>query len=139
MDFSHWHDPYPRRSNSDLRLRKNIKGPGGKLHSNFKLDPDKGGFLSLTRDDGLVGSIFFDYPLQRENVSYGYLESGKLPSGGKKGDRAYFTTTTPGQANTDGYISYVKDTKFSHDRGFYENPFTLEISTSTTGALYTTH
>ena len=114
---------------------KNTTGPGGKLHSNFKLDPDKGGFLSLTRDDGLVGSIFFDYPLQRENVSYGYLESGKLPSGGKKGDRAYFTTTTPAQANTDGYISYVNDTKFSHDRGFYENPFTLEITTSTAGAL----
>ncbi len=39
-----------------------------------------------------------------------------------------------------GHIGSVGDTKFSHDRGFYENPFEVTIATATPGAtiVYTT-
>ncbi|MGE5609608.1 MAG: CotH kinase family protein, partial [Bacillota bacterium] len=46
----------------------------------------------------------------------------------------YFTTPTPGKANVPGSLGYVTDTKFDHDRGFYDAPFMLSISTDTPGA-----
>ena len=47
----------------------------------------------------------------------------------------YFITPTPGQANGDGVIDFVADTKFSHDRGFYDNPFDVNITSATPGAF----
>jgi hypothetical protein len=51
----------------------------------------------------------------------------------------FFTPATPGAANTGGYISQVNDTKFDHDRGFFDAPFQLALSTATAGAsiIYT--
>jgi len=46
----------------------------------------------------------------------------------------YFTTPTPRKANEAGSKGIVADTKFSHDRGFYEAPFDLVISSETAGA-----
>ena len=46
----------------------------------------------------------------------------------------YFTTPTPGAANIAGVLGMVKDTQFSVNRGFYEDPFDVEITTSTGGA-----
>ena len=44
----------------------------------------------------------------------------------------YFTTPTPGDANDpSNIIGYVQDTKFDHNRGFYDAPFTLSITTET--------
>ncbi|MHC4439792.1 MAG: lamin tail domain-containing protein, partial [Planctomycetota bacterium] len=47
---------------------------------------------------------------------------------------------TPGTSNNGSYLAVVADTKFSHDRGFYTEPFEVEISTETAGAIirYTT-
>jgi len=47
---------------------------------------------------------------------------------------------TPGEANTSEYWLYVEDTEFSYDRGFYDEPFDLEITSDTVGAeiYYTT-
>ncbi len=52
----------------------------------------------------------------------------------------YFTTPTPGQPNGDGLLGLVADTTFTHDRGFYDAPFELEIETDTASAdiYYTT-
>ena len=53
----------------------------------------------------------------------------------------YFNSPTPGQANDPvPLMGFVSDTKFSHDRGYYEAPFTLEITSATPGAqiYYTT-
>ena len=52
----------------------------------------------------------------------------------------FFPTPTPGSANIVGYLGQVSDTKFDHDRGFFDAPFQLTISTPTTGAtiIYTT-
>ena len=46
----------------------------------------------------------------------------------------YFTTATPGQPNLSAYYAYVADTKFDFDRGFYDAPFDLAITTATPGA-----
>jgi len=53
----------------------------------------------------------------------------------------YFATATPGAFNVEGFVAFVADTKFSHDRGFYDTPFAVTITTATTNATirYTTN
>ena len=46
----------------------------------------------------------------------------------------YYDTPTPGAANGTGFIDYVRDVHFSVDRGFYDTPFTLDITDTTPGA-----
>jgi hypothetical protein len=46
----------------------------------------------------------------------------------------YYTTPTPGAPNIAGALGLVEDTKFSFDRGFYTDPFQVEISTDTAAA-----
>jgi len=46
----------------------------------------------------------------------------------------YFTTPTPGAANVPGVGGVVADTQFSVDRGFFDEPFQVEITTTTPGA-----
>jgi hypothetical protein len=52
----------------------------------------------------------------------------------------YQVTPTPGAANLVAALGVVADTHFSVDRGFYNAPFTVQITTSTAGAQirYTT-
>ena len=46
----------------------------------------------------------------------------------------YFDTATPGAYNTSGSLDIVGDTKFSHDRGFYDELISVRITTETTDA-----
>jgi hypothetical protein len=46
----------------------------------------------------------------------------------------YFLPPTPGQPNGLGYLGLVADTKFSANRGFYDAPVTVAITTATPGA-----
>ena len=51
----------------------------------------------------------------------------------------YFMPPTPGTNNGAGYLGLVADTKFSMDRGFYETPFTVAITSATaTASIYWT-
>ena len=57
------------------------------------------------------------------------------------GETRYFLEPTPGAPNeTPGVDGFVADTKFSRDRGFYDAPFDVAITTETEGATirYTT-
>ncbi|NQU19809.1 MAG: chitobiase/beta-hexosaminidase C-terminal domain-containing protein, partial [Candidatus Nealsonbacteria bacterium] len=49
----------------------------------------------------------------------------------RTGDSAYMTASTPGRSNAPGYSGLVADTQFSVDRGFYTDPFDVEITTET--------
>jgi hypothetical protein len=50
--------------------------------------------------------------------------------------RVYLVDATPGAANTtDFYHDEVEDTQFSVNRGFFEAPFSLSITSATPGAL----
>jgi hypothetical protein len=98
---------------------------GEKLHTNFSLSTSAS-HLSLTDPGGQTTSTF-NYPDQFYGFSFG--------TGG------YFATPTPGAENGDvDFTDYVRDTRFSVDRGFYDTPFTVEITTTTPGAeiYYTT-
>jgi hypothetical protein len=106
---------------------------GARLHTSFSLSTE-GEYLALVGPDGrnIVHEFAPKYPPQFDDVSYGLEESSLAPR--------YFPEPTPGQANGQGYLDYVADTKFSHRRGFYDQAFDLVITVATTNALirYTT-
>jgi hypothetical protein len=110
---------------------KNRAVPGAEIHTSFNLAAN-GEYLALVQPDGkTVASEFAPkYPAQYADISYGAFNGGLY----------YFQTPTPRAANGEGFISYVKETKFSHTRGFYDAPFVLNVTTDTTGAAirYTT-
>jgi len=98
--------------------------PGSQLHTNFQLNGD-GEYLALVDPNGLkvAHSYSPEYPEQHRDISYG------------KGVVGYgYLEPTPGLANGQIYGGVVADTKFSVDRGFYDVPFQVEITTDTTGA-----
>lgn len=115
---------------------KDVRDPAldqqGWLHTNFNLATD-GEYLGLMTAGGDAIHAFSPvYPEQRTDISYG-LDAQLNPR--------YYTTPTPGAANSAGITGLVGDTTFSVDRGFFTQPFQLEISTATTGATirYTTN
>ena len=96
-------------------------------HANFRLQSSEGGYLALVRPDGVtIASEFIDLPEQRPDVSYS--------------SAGFHLNPTPGSPNSASFIGYVSDTSFSTDRGFYDAPIDVEITTSTDGASirYTT-
>lgn len=106
---------------------------GGNLHASFKLSPG-GQYLglfnaNLPRD---VATQFIPaYPQQRANISYGLYN----------GSFGYLTNASPGLANSGPvfFSGVVADPKASVDSGFFNQPFSLTLSTPTVGAslLYT--
>ncbi len=109
--------------------RNDYVDAGGNLHTNFALRSD-GEHLALVAPDGITMVSGFSprYPGQKEDVAYG-------PNG-------FFLAPTPGAPNEGGgVLGFVEDTVFSMDRGFYEDPFTVTITTATPDAeiYYTTN
>jgi hypothetical protein len=100
---------------------------GTALHANFKLD-SAGGAIGLFNRDGttLIDSVV--YPRQRTDISY-----GRDPT--TPGQWRYLGTPTPGQRNAGAFPGVVADVAVSHERGFYDGVFSLEMTTETPGAV----
>ncbi len=106
-------------------------------HTNFRLDLD-GEYLALTDGAKVVQQFPADYPETPifpklpKNIGYG------LGSGGTLG---FLRPPTPGATNGPVFPGVVADTKFSHDRGFYDTNFHVTITTETADAVirYTTN
>ena len=111
-----------------------IEQATGNLHTNFKLSAG-GEYVALISSELEVVSEFGsdgdEYPEQYEDVSYGITPSGNV---------GYFRQPTPGAVNADATDGFVADTKFSVDRGFFDRPFSVDVTTTTRGAtiVYTT-
>ena len=100
----------------------------GRWHTNFSLDM-RGETVVLSFPDGrLADRMSLDE--QYAGVSYGITETGD----------AYLRDATPDQANGVGFLGVVEPLAFSHERGFFDTPFTLDISTLTASSVvrYTT-
>lgn len=102
-------------------------------HANFRLDTSAGGYLGLNRADDSIASEFVGYPAQKEDIGYGvhgdYTQVG------------FLLEPTPGAPNDSvGYSNFVNDTKFSVTRGFFDSPFSVDVTCTTPGATiaYTT-
>ncbi|MFT6865083.1 MAG: hypothetical protein ACJAVK_003655 [Akkermansiaceae bacterium] len=107
----------------------NMTDPEGNPHTHFRLSAS-GEYLALVSPSPsqIEDMIRPSYPEQFTDISYG------RPSGG--GGRRFFALPTPDAANTGaGSPGVVKDTNFSFDRGFYDTPFDLEITSTTREAI----
>lgn len=96
------------------------------LHTNFKISTSGGSLALIDPDGSTVINKFLNYPAQRTDISYGLA--------------GYFTPPTPGEENGTASSGFVADTNFDIDRGFYNAPFTVNITTDTAGStiVYTT-
>ncbi len=92
------------------------------LHTNFKLS-SSGEWMILTKPDGTTIGFTFEnqYPEQYPDISYGFIE-GKL---------VYFDNPTPGWPNVPGEM--LSPPTFSINRGFFNAPISLEISSHVAG------
>jgi hypothetical protein len=105
---------------------------GDEWHANFSLSSSGESLLLVAPDGVTIIDAYLDYPNQRTGISQGL---------GENGDRGvFFIAPTPGEPNPDGLLDFAKDTKFSVDRGFYDEVITVEITSATPDAriLYTT-
>jgi len=98
------------------------------LHAAFELSAAGNDEIGLFDSNGtsLIDSIAF--PDQDPNVSY-----GRFPDGNDTWQ--FFPQATPRSENVGAYLGDVADTKFSHNRGFYDTPFSVRIATETEGAV----
>ncbi|MGI9240486.1 MAG: chitobiase/beta-hexosaminidase C-terminal domain-containing protein [Verrucomicrobiales bacterium] len=106
---------------------KDRSSAGSELHTNFSLT-SSGEYLALVKPDGTTVVTEFSpgYPNQREDVSYGFDDEALI--------EGYFLNPTPGTENAGGFTNFVADTSFSVDRGFYDAPIAVEITSATEGA-----
>ncbi len=99
---------------------KNRRAAGQELHTNFSLAAD-GEYLALTRPDGTPVSAL-TFPAQHPGISFG------------AGAR-YFTTPTPGAANSTPFTSVASAPVFSKRHGFVNTPFMLTLTSATPGSV----
>ena len=111
-------------------LDNDTADPG--LHASFKLNAD-GDQIALFDKDGATLRDLVTFKDQRSDISYGRCPDAADLWG-------YMILPTPGALNAVAYEGAVADTKFSQDRGFYDAPFTVTITTKTLDAeiYYTT-
>lgn len=98
---------------------------GGFLHANFSLSA-AGESVVLTAPDGVtVVDAVVEFPPQREDLAYGRTLDGRWA----------FLEPTPGEANVaTAYEGWLEPLVFSHERGWYEQPFQLAIGNPNPGA-----
>lgn len=111
---------------------KNRVNDQSESHTNFSLSAN-GEYLALTFDGSPISEFSQNYPDQYKNISYGFNDTQKV--------EGYFSEPTPGKQNSlVRYTGKVADTRFDIDRGFYNDPFNITITTKTKGAtiIYTT-
>ncbi|MCC5806881.1 MAG: CotH kinase family protein [Opitutales bacterium] len=89
------------------------------LHAGFSISAD-GEPVVLTRPDGSTADMVPAVPIPRD-ISYGRITDGGLEFG-------YFEAPTPMAANADTAAAFLlAPPEFSHRRGFYDEPFDLEL------------
>lgn len=109
------------------------------LHTNFRLNK-AGGQLSLygptTRQ--FIEPLTVTYPAQRRDVAYGLspetvtaCQSWFTPCDLAAEQYRYFTKPTPGQTNASPtWLGITPAVTFNHQRGLYQQPFRLVLSTT---------
>jgi hypothetical protein len=97
------------------------------LHAGFALDSDGDQILLFAKDaKTLADSVTFS--TQDADVSY-----GRYPDGGS--EWRLFGTPTPASRNLNPYLGAVADVQCSHDRGFFDQPFSVTLTTETPDAV----
>ena len=101
------------------------------LHANFNLD-GSGEELGLfdTSSSEMNGVTLVDYLVFDEQTVDSTF--GRYPDAGDK--VSFLVSPTPGAENTEGYLGQVHAPEFSHAHGFFNEPFSVVMTTETAGA-----
>ncbi len=107
---------------------KDRRDPEAELHTNFKLDAE-GEYLGIYPAEiprVAIEEFTPKYPHQRSGVAYGRQD----------GEIGYLDALTPGETNDAArrYSNFATPPSFSARRGYYEQPFLLELWARTPGA-----
>ena len=97
------------------------------LHAGFALSKS-GDEVSLYAADAVTLIDSIEFKTQVSDISY-----GRYPDASE--NLRFFATPTPLAQNDGAYLGEVADTKFSHNRGFYESPFNVSITCNTEDAV----
>lgn len=113
---------------------KNRRDPTTALHTNFRLNGNGEyvGLFSKASQKRATDEVFPQYPKQRFGISFGLIESG---------ERVHFLAPTPGKKNAHhGMTTALARPGVSVERGFFEEPITVLLSSSVANATvrYTT-
>ncbi len=107
---------------------KDRVGPGGALHTNFRLDRDGEPVYLVAPDGETVIDSLEAVPVPR-GMSY-----GRLPDGSSNLVHFDQADVTPGKSNDGSSAHFLPqaglEVHLSHKRGFYGSPFSLEITSS---------
>ena len=109
---------------------KNRRIADQELHTNFRLSGD-GEYLALTDPEGHIATEFDPaYPQQYADVSYGFMNN----------EYTFFTSPTPGAVNVYSEHQLLSPPEFSVKHGFFDAPFTVQLTTDHTNTTiyYTT-
>jgi len=99
---------------------------GNELHTNFRLSAS-GEYLALLTPSGVVVSEYTPtYPIQEEDISYGFGTDGVT--------LGFFINPSPGSANSTTSAGRVADTSFQPRRGIYSSSQSVTITSETDGA-----
>lgn len=104
---------------------KNRTNDPARLHTNFRLTSDAGGYLALVNPAGEEISSFAGYPAQLADVSFGRAVGAPTVTG-------YFVQPTPGAQNTQAGAGFAPPVEFSVSSRTYTG--TLQVSLTTTNA-----
>ena len=133
LNLTKWQFPAgmsPLNVNAYLRLwasEKDRRAPLGPLHTNFRLSNNAGGFLALVDPQTNIVSTFDPYPAQQNDVSYGRDRVDPTIVG-------YFSTPTPGTANSTTGSGFAVEPVFSQETGVYTNSSLTLTMTAPAGA-----
>ena len=105
-------------------LDKHTDTPG--LHANFKLSA-QGDALALFAMDGVTLIDQIEFAVQTPDMAL-----GRFPDGSEQW--TFLSTPTPGAENIKEFDGCVAPVRFSRERGFYSESFSIALSTPTEGA-----
>jgi len=97
------------------------------LHANFKLDAD-GEEVGLAESDGVTTIDSVVFPDQFTDISYGRITDANEIW-------CFFDSPSPAAQNESGYFGDVAKPKISQNHGFYDDPFSVTITTETEDAV----
>jgi len=99
---------------------------------------DASDFILNTLQDG--ANVLAIHGMNSAAADTDFLILPELTAGGTTNAPQYMTDPTPGGPNVEGAMGFVADTAFSIDRGFYDAPFDVAVTTETSQAeiFYTT-
>ena len=97
------------------------------LHASFELDAEQGETLWLFDRDGVTLLDTVTFGPQVADVSWGRTSDGVNDWDTLR--------PTPDASNDGAYLGVVASVTFSHERGFYDDPFSVTLTTETVGAV----